>query len=77
MNLQSVVLSRAFFSASNILEQAQQLSKSYQNTVATTVDVTSEEHLGSLIRDHELVVRSVPRPCVCYQYTVTARNGWT
>ena len=80
-NLQSVLLSHAFFSASNILEQAQQLSKSYQNTVATTVDVTSEEHLGGLIRDHELVVRSVPKTLLlviaCYQYTVTARGGWT
>ena len=43
--------------ASNILEQAQQLSSSYQNTTATTVDVTSEESLSSLIQNHELVVR--------------------
>lgn len=43
--------------ASNILEQAQQLSNSYQNTTATTVDVTSEESLSSLIQNHELVVR--------------------
>lgn len=43
--------------ASNILEQAQQLSNRYQNTTATTVDVTSEENLSGLIRDHELVIR--------------------
>ena len=43
--------------ASNILEQAQQLSQLYQNTTATKVDVTSEQNLGSLIREHELVVR--------------------
>ena len=55
--------------ASNILEQAEQLSKRYQNTTATTVDVTSEESLSGLIQNHELVIRWANQGCMEHQWT--------
>lgn len=46
--------------ASNILDQAEQLASTYQNTTATSVDVHSEDNLKKLIPNHELVVSYVP-----------------
>ena len=41
------------------MSQAEHLAKTYQNTQAQHLNVQSEENLSSLIRGHELVVRSV------------------
>ncbi len=46
-----------FILAANILEQAEDLAKKFQNASATPLDVHSETNLNRLVSDHELVVR--------------------
>lgn len=45
--------------ASNIVEQAEDLARKFQNACATSLDVHSEDNLNKLVSDHELVVRYV------------------
>ena len=45
------------FSASNIIEQAQQLASKFRNTQAVPLDVHSESNLNQLVAGHELIIR--------------------